>query len=80
MATRLPGLRRLELRLEYLGSRVGFGVEKDWVKTMMRVRQMKEVVVEILFRADPWTGVRCEEVEREVGKAWLRKEKEPIEE
>lgn len=68
----MVGLKKLELRMEYLGRREEVGVEKEWVKAMMGVRRIKEAVVEIVFRTSPWAGDRCEEVERVVKDAWLQ--------
>lgn len=72
VATHLPGLRKLELRMEYVGRWHEIGLENDWVKAMLGVRRIKNAVVEIVFRNGPWTGVRCEEVERGLKEAWLQ--------
>ncbi len=68
----MPGLKTLELRMEYMGRREEVGVDEEWVKAMMGVGRIKEVTVEIVFRTSPWAGDRCEEVEKAVKKAWLR--------
>ncbi|CAF9936020.1 MAG: hypothetical protein ALECFALPRED_006662 [Alectoria fallacina] len=72
VATHMPGLKKLELRIEYLGRKGEVGVGKEWVKAMMGVRRMKEVTVEIVFRTSPWAGDRCEEVEKLMKDAWLK--------
>ena len=72
VATHMPGLKKLELRMEYLGRREEVGVEKEWVKAMTGVRRIKAATVEIVFRTSPWAGDRCEEVEKAVKDAWLQ--------
>ena len=72
VAMQMPGLKTLELRMEYMGRREEVGVDEEWVKAMMGVRRIKEVTVEIVFRTSPWAGDRCEEVEKAVKKAWLQ--------
>ena len=72
VATQMSGLKRLELRMEYMGRREEVGVEAEWVRAMMGVGRIKEVAVEIVFRTSPWAGDRCEEVEKAVKDAWLR--------
>lgn len=68
----MVGLKKLDLRMEYLGRREEVWVEKEWVKAMMGVRRIKEVTLEIVFRTSPWAGDRCEEVEKVVKNAWLQ--------
>ncbi|KAL9130967.1 MAG: hypothetical protein Q9175_006885 [Cornicularia normoerica] len=79
VATQMPGLKKLELRMEYLGRGGEAGVEKDWVKAVMAVRRVKEAVVEIVLRTGPWAGDRCEDVERVVKEAWFQEGKGPSE-
>lgn len=70
MATCMPGLKKLDLCMEYIGRREEVEVENEWVKIMLGVRRIKEVTVEIVLRTSPWAGDRCEEVERVVKEAW----------
>ena len=66
----MPGLKKLDLCMEYIGRREEVEVENEWVKIMLGVRRIKEVTVEIVLRTSPWAGDRCEEVERVVKEAW----------
>ena len=66
----MPGLKKLDLWMEYIGRREEVEVENEWVKVMLSVRRIQEVTVEIVLRTSPWAGDRCEEVERRVKEAW----------
>lgn len=72
VARHMVGLKKLELRMEFVGGREAVGVEKEWVKVMLGVRRIKEVTVEIVLRTSSWSGDRCEEVEKTVKDAWLQ--------
>lgn len=72
----MPGLKKLDLFMEYIGRREEVEVENEWVKVMMGVRRIQEVTVEIVLRTSPWAGDRCEEVERVVKEAWSQNERD----
>lgn len=73
VARQMGGLRKLELRMEFIGPREEVGVEREWVKAMLGVGRIKEATVEIVLRTSSWSGDRCEEVEKAVKGAWLQK-------
>lgn len=70
VATCMPGLKKLDLWMEYIGRREENLVEHEWVKAMMGVKRIHMARVEIVLRRSPWAGDRCEEVERVVKEAW----------
>ena len=68
----MPGLKKLELWMEYMGRREEVLEENEWVKAMLGVRRIKEVTVQIVLRMSPWAADRCDEVERVVKEACLQ--------
>ena len=70
VATCMPGLKKLDLWMEYIGRREEVEVENEWVKIMLGVRRIQEITVEIVLRMSPSAGESCEEVERVVKEAW----------
>ncbi len=70
VSTELPGLRTLNVVLEFLGPREQVSIEEPWVKEMLGVRGIESGVVEILFRTSPSEAERFEDIEKAIESTW----------
>ena len=62
MATRMPGLKVLKVRLMRTAQELGLGLEEDWIRPLLRVRGLKrfELVVEGDGVYRSWSAGYCD--------------------